>query len=47
MSEIPARDAAAARFLPETGRDATPAKIVCTALALALLVLVLRIATVW
>jgi hypothetical protein len=28
-------------------RDATPAQIVCTALALALVVLVLRIVTVW
>jgi hypothetical protein len=47
MNEIPARNAAAARLRPETGGDATPAKLVCTALALALIVLVLRIATVW
>jgi hypothetical protein len=46
MSEIPARNAATARFPAETGRDATPAKIVCGA-DVALVVLVLRIATVW
>jgi hypothetical protein len=35
------------RLPSEADRDGTPAKIVCAALALALLVLVLRIATVW
>jgi hypothetical protein len=36
-----------ARLRSEYARDGTPAKIVCAALALALLVLVLRIAAVW
>jgi hypothetical protein len=47
MSEIPARDAATARFPSEYGRDGAPARIVCAALALALLVLALRIAAIW
>jgi hypothetical protein len=47
MSEIPARNAATAWLPPHAGPDATPAKVVCTALALALVVLVLRIATIW
>jgi hypothetical protein len=47
MSQIPARTAATARFPSHAGRDATPAKIVCAALALALVVLLLRIATIW
>jgi hypothetical protein len=47
MREIPAREPATGRFPSEYGRNGTPARIVCTALALALLVLALRIATVW
>ena len=44
MSESP-RDAATARLLPGSG--GASARIVCAALALALLVLALRIATIW
>jgi hypothetical protein len=48
MNKTPARASAAERILPEHGRDGTPASIVCAALALAVLVLVFRIAaTSW
>ncbi len=44
MNETPARAIAAERGLPEQQPCGTPAGIVCAALALALLVLVARIA---
>ena len=44
MNKIPARATAAARILPEHDRGGTPTSIVCAALALALLVLIVRIA---
>jgi hypothetical protein len=48
MNKTPARASAAERILPEHGRGGTPTRIVCTALALAVLVLVVRIAaTSW
>jgi hypothetical protein len=48
MNKTPARAGAAERVLPEHGRDGTPTSIVCAALALAVLVLVFRIAaTSW
>jgi hypothetical protein len=45
MSKTPARVAAKQRYLPDG--DGMPARIVCTALVLAVLVLVARIAAVW
>jgi hypothetical protein len=48
MNETPPRAAAAERVLPEHDPGGTPAAVVCTALALAVLVLVVRIAaTTW
>jgi hypothetical protein len=48
MNKTPARAGAAERVLPEHGRGGTPTIIVCAALALAVLVLVVRIAaTTW
>jgi hypothetical protein len=47
MSKTPVRVTAAARYLPEHDRGGTPTTIVCAALALALLVLVVRIAAIW
>jgi uncharacterized iron-regulated membrane protein len=47
MSETQVRPAARARPLTEADRGGTAARIVCTALALALLVLALRIAAIW
>jgi hypothetical protein len=48
MNKTSARAAAAERVLPEHDPRGTPAGIVCAALALALLVLVVRIAaTTW
>jgi hypothetical protein len=45
MNKAAARAAAKQRHLPD--HDGTPARMVCTALALAVLVLVVRIAAVW
>jgi hypothetical protein len=47
MSKTPARVTAAERCLPEPDRGDTPTRMVCAALALALLVLVVRIAATW
>jgi hypothetical protein len=48
MNKIPARTTAAERVLPELRRGGTPTSLVCAALALAVLVLVVRIAaTTW
>jgi hypothetical protein len=48
MNKTPARADAAERVLPEHDPSGTPAGIVCAALALAVLVLVVRIAaTTW
>jgi hypothetical protein len=48
MNKTPARATAAERVLPEHDRGGTPTSIVCAALALAVLVLVVRIAaTTW
>ena len=47
MSKSPARAIAAARYLPEHDRGGTPTRMVCAALALALLVLAVRIAATW
>ena len=47
MTETPARATTAARHLPEHDRGGTPTRIVCAALALAVLVLVVRIAAIW
>jgi hypothetical protein len=47
MNEAPARASAAKRVQPEHDPDGMPARIVCAALALALLVLVVRIAAIW
>jgi hypothetical protein len=47
MNKAPARAAVAERVLPERDRGGTPASIVCAALALAVLVLVVRIAATW
>jgi hypothetical protein len=48
VNKTPARASAAERVLPEYGRDGTPTSVVCAALALAVLVLVVRIAaTSW
>jgi hypothetical protein len=48
MNKTPARAGAAERVLPEHGRGGTPTSIVCAALALAVLILVFRIAaTSW
>jgi hypothetical protein len=47
MSQLAARAPATERLLPADGRAGRPARIVCTALALALLVLAMRIVTVW
>ena len=48
MNKTPARASAAERVLAEHGRDGTPTTIVCAALALAVLVLMVRIAaTSW
>ena len=47
MNTTPARATAAERVLPEPDPSGTPAGIVCAALALALLVLVVRIAAIW
>jgi uncharacterized iron-regulated membrane protein len=47
MNKTPARAAAAARYLPQRDRDGMPTKIVCAALALAMLVLVVRIVAIW
>jgi hypothetical protein len=46
LSQSWARVPAPERFAADD-RAGTPAKIVCTALALAVLVLVFRIATIW
>jgi hypothetical protein len=47
MNKTPARATAAARYQPHHDRGGTPTKIVCAALALAVLVLVVRIAAIW
>jgi uncharacterized iron-regulated membrane protein len=47
MSKTPARTTAAERVLPELDRGGTPTRIVCAALALAVLVLIVRIAAIW
>jgi hypothetical protein len=47
MTETPARATAAERHLPQRDRDGTPTRIVCAALALAVLVLIVRIAAIW
>jgi hypothetical protein len=47
MNKTPARATVAERVLPEHDRGGTPAGIVCAALALAVLVLVVRIAATW
>jgi hypothetical protein len=48
MNRTPARVAAAERPLPEHDRGGTPTAIVCSALVLAVFVLVVRIAaTTW
>jgi hypothetical protein len=47
MNKTPARAAAAERTLPEYDHGGTPTMIVCAALALAVLVLVVRIAATW
>jgi hypothetical protein len=47
MSKTPARATAAERYLPEHDRGGTPARMVCAALVLAVLVLVVRIAAIW
>jgi uncharacterized iron-regulated membrane protein len=47
MNQTPARATAAERVLPEHDRGGTPASIVCAALALAVVVLVARIAAIW
>jgi hypothetical protein len=47
MSKTPVRAAAAERYLPHHDRAGTPTRIVCAALALAVLVLVVRIAAIW
>jgi len=47
MSKPPARAIAAERYLAERDRGGTPTRIVCAALALAVLVLVVRIAAIW
>jgi hypothetical protein len=47
MSQLPARGPATERLLPADHRASTPARIVCTALGLAVLVLAVRIVTVW
>jgi hypothetical protein len=48
MNKTRARAGAAERCLPEHDRGGTPTSIVCVALALAVLVLVVRIAaTTW
>jgi hypothetical protein len=48
MNKPPARATAAERVLPQYDPSGTPAGIVCAALALAVLVLIVRIAaTTW
>jgi hypothetical protein len=47
MNKTPARATAAERVLPEHDSDGTTIRIVCAALALAVLVLVIRIAATW
>jgi hypothetical protein len=47
MNKTPARATAAARYQPQRDRGGTPTRIVCAALALAVLVLVVRIAAIW
>ena len=47
MNEAPTRASAAKRVQPEHDPDVTPTRIVCAALALAVLVLVVRIAAIW
>jgi hypothetical protein len=48
MNKTPARATAAERVLPARDRGGTPTSIVCAALALAVLVLIVRIAaTTW
>jgi hypothetical protein len=47
MRQLPARTPATERLLPADGRAGTPASIVCTALALAVLALAVRIVAVW
>jgi hypothetical protein len=47
MSKTPVRAATEQRHLPEHDRGGTPTRIVCAALALAVLVLVVRIAAIW
>jgi hypothetical protein len=47
MNKTPARTTVAERVLPEHDSSGTPAGIVCAALALAVLVLVVRIAATW
>jgi hypothetical protein len=47
MSKAPARATATARYLPHHDGGAAPTRIVCAALALAVLVLVVRIAATW
>jgi hypothetical protein len=47
MNKTPARAIATARYLPPHDRGGTATRIVCAALALAVLVLVVRIAAIW
>jgi uncharacterized iron-regulated membrane protein len=47
MNKAPARATAIERHLPERDRGGTPTRIVCAALALAVLVLVVRTAAIW
>ncbi|WP_375412718.1 hypothetical protein [uncultured Bradyrhizobium sp.] len=47
MSKIPTRAAARARSLPQDDRGSAAARIVCTALGLAVLMLAVRIAAIW
>ena len=47
MNNTPARATAAERVLPEHDPSGTPTGIVCAALALAVLVLIVRIAAIW
>jgi preprotein translocase subunit Sec61beta len=46
MNKTPA-PAAAARYQPQHDRGGTPTRIVCAALALAVLVLMVRITAIW
>jgi hypothetical protein len=47
MNKTSARATAAQRVLPEHDPSGTPTGIVCAALALALLVLIVRIVAIW